>query len=218
MNLRDLIDEFRWEAADEAITPFWTDAFLARAASQAEQEACRRGALILDSSSPFCSISFGAGDNLLQLDGRILEIRRARLSVAGRRIYPITVAQLDRNNEQWESETGEPLAYVTDYQTGHIRLYPTPTAADEIQLTVRRLPLADLVDDNDEPEIRPESHLGLVQWMLYRAYMRQDADTFNPTKAAAALAEFVREFGEKKSMRNEEWIREGNSLDVAPLA
>jgi hypothetical protein len=28
----------------------------------------------------------------------------------------------------------------------------------------------------------------------------------------------VREFGEKKSMRNEEWIREGNSLDVSPLA
>ena len=218
MNLRDLIDEFRWEAADEATTPFWTDAFLSRAASQAEQEACRRGALILDSSSPFCSISFGAGDNLLKLDGKILEIRRAKISIPGRKIDPVTSSHLDRNSDQWESETGEPLAYVTDYQTGHIRLYPTPTAADEIQLTVRRLPLADLVDDNDEPEIRPESHLGLVQWMLYRAYMRQDADTFNSTKAAAALAEFVREFGEKKSMRNEEWIREGNSLDVAPLA
>jgi hypothetical protein len=218
MNLRDLIDEFRWEAADEATAPFWTDAFLARAASQAEQEACRRGALILDSSSPFCSISFGAGDNLLKLDGKILEIRRAKISIPGRKIDPVTSSHLDRNSDQWESETGEPLAYVTDYHTGSIRLYPTPAAADEIQLTVRRLPLADLVDDNDEPEIRPESHLGLVQWMLYRAYMRQDADTFNPTKAAAALAEFVREFGEKKSMRNEEWIREGNSLDVAPLA
>lgn len=218
MALRDLIDEFRYEAADDSSPYFWPDDYLAKIASQAEQESCRRGALILDSSSPFCSISFGSGDSLLKLDSRILEIRRARLSVAGRRIYPITVAQLDRNNEQWESETGEPLAYVTDCQTGHIRLYPTPTTADEIQLTVRRLPLADLVADNDEPEIRPESHLGLVQWMLYRAYMRQDADTFNPTKAAAALAEFVREFGEKKSMRNEEWIREGNSLDVAPLA
>jgi len=218
MNLRDLIDEFRWEAADEATAPFWTDAFLARAASQAEQEACRRGALILDSSSPFCSISFGAGDNLLKLDGKILEIRRAKISIPGRKIDPVTSSHLDRNSDQWESETGEPLAYVTDYQTGHIRLYPTPTAADEIQLTVRRLPLADLVDDNDEPEIRPESHLGLVQWMLYRAYMRQDADTFNPNKAAAALAEFVREFGEKKSMRNEEWVRENNSLDVSPLA
>ena len=218
MNLRDLIDEFRDESKDIADPPFWTDAFLARAASQAEQETCRRGALILDSYSTFCSISFGAGDDLLKLDGRILEIRRARLSGSGRRVYPITVAQLDRNNEQWEAETGEPLAYVTDYQTGHIRLYPTPTAADEIKLTVRRLPLADLVADDDEPEIRPESHLGLVHWMLYRAYMRQDADAFNPTKAAAALAEFVREFGEKKSMRNEEWIREGNSLDVSPLA
>ena len=218
MNLRDLIDEFRWDAKDDGTPPFWSDAFLSRVASQAEQETCRRGALILDSSSPFCSISFGAGDDLLQLDSRILEIRRARLSGAGRRIYPITVAQLDRNNEQWESETGEPLAYVTDYQTGHLRLYPTPTTDDEIQLTVRRLPLADLVDDSDEPEIRPESHLGLVQWMLYRAYMRQDADTFNKDKAAVALAEFVREFGEKKSMRNEEWVRENNSLDVSPLA
>ncbi len=218
MNLRDLIDEFRWESQDEGSPPFWSDAFLARVASQAEQEACRRGALILDSSSPFCSISFGAGDSLLKLDGKILEIRRAKISGPSRKIDPVTSSQLDRNSEQWESETGEPLAYVTDYQTGHIRLYPTPTAADEIQLTVRRLPLDDLVDDNDEPEIRPESHLGLVQWMLYRAYMRQDADTFNSTKAAAALAEFVREFGEKKSMRNEEWIREGNSLDVSPLA
>jgi hypothetical protein len=218
MNLRDLIDEFRLDAKDEGTPPFWSDAFLSRVASQAEQETCRRGALILDSSSPFCSISFGAGDNLLKLDGKILEIRRAKISIPGRKIDPVTSSHLDRNSDQWESETGEPLAYVTDYQTGHIRLYPTPTAADEIQLTVRRLPLADLVDDNDEPEIRPESHLGLVQWMLYRAYMRQDADTFNPTKAAAALAEFVREFGEKKSMRNEEWIREGNSLDVSPLA
>ena len=218
MNLRGLIDDFRLDAKDEGTPPFWSDAFLARVASQAEQEACRRGALILDSSSPFCSISFGAGDDLLQLDGRILEIRRARLSAANRRIYPVTIAQLDRNNEQWESETGEPRAYVTDYQTGHIRLYPSPTTTDEIQLTVRRMPLADMVDDSDEPEIRPESHPGLVQWMLHRAYMRQDADTFNKDKAAVALAEFVREFGEKKSMRNEEWTREGNSLDVAPLA
>ena len=218
MALRDLIDEFRYEASDNSSPYFWTDYFLSRAASQAEQEACRRGALILDSSSPFCLISFGAGDSLLKLGGKILEIRRAKISSSGRKIDPVTSSQLDRNSGQWESETGEPIAYVTDYQTGHIRLYPTPTAADEIKLTVRRMPLADLVDDNDEPEIRPESHLGLVQWMLYRAYMRQDADTFNPTKAAAALAEFVREFGEKKSMRNEEWIREGNSLDVAPLA
>lgn len=218
MNLRDLIDEFRWDAKDEGTPPFWSDEFLARVASQAEQETCRRGALILDSSSPFCAISFGAGDGLLQLDSRILEIRRARITGTGRRIYPVTSSQMDHSSESWEADTGSPTAFVTDYQTGHIRLYPTPTTVDEIQLTVRRLPLADMVNDTDEPEIRPESHLGLVQWMLYRAYMQQDADTFNQAKATAALAEFVREFGEKKSMRNEEWVRENNSLDVSPLA
>ncbi len=218
MALRDLIDEFRYEAADDSSPYFWPDDYLAKIASQAEREACRRGALIIDSTSQFCTLAFEAGDDVLKLDKRILEIRRARVVGTGAKLYSVTSDQLDRNNETWESETGDPYSYVSDYQTGAIRPYPVPKIAGEVRLTVRRLPLADMELDEDEPEIRPESHSALVQWMLYRAYMRQDADTFNPAKAAAALAEFTKEFGEKKSMRNEEWMRENNELDTDPLA
>lgn len=218
MALRDLIDEFRYEASDESIPYFWPDSYLAKIASQAEREACRRGALIIDSTSQFCTLAFEAGDDVLNLDKRIIEIRRARVVETGCKLSFVTSDQLDRNNETWESEIGNPYAYVSDYQTGAIRLYPVPTNNGEIRLTVRRLPLADMELDEDEPEIRTEAHSALVQWMLYRAYMRQDADSFNPAKSAAALAEFTREFGEKKSMRNEEWVRENNELDTDPLA
>ena len=87
-----------------------------------------------------------------------------------------------------------------------------PTIADLLK------PLVDLVNDDDEPEIRIEAQPAIVQWMLYRAYSKQDADTFDPQKAARALAEFEREFGRKTSARNEQWMRSDHVVGADPIA
>ena len=68
------------------------------------------------------------------------------------------------------------------------------------------------------PEIRPELHRGLVEWMLFRAYSRQDTDLYNDAKAAIALGRFEAEFGRKTSGRNEEWVRRGSDPMPGPIA
>lgn len=219
MTLADLIDAFREESGDNGNPPFWTNERLARMATEGQIEACRRGYLLIDSASALCTIGVNAGDPLVYIDNRVVDIRRARLSLGAWKLQPFTVEEMDCGaGIQWETITGTPTAYVTDYQSGAIRLYPSPSVADTLLLMVSRLPLSDLVDDDDEPELRLECQPALVQWMLYRAYAKQDADTFDKDKSQRALAEFEREFGHKVSARNEEWRREKLVIGSDPIA
>lgn len=219
MTLQQLIDAFRWEANDSGKPCFWTNPVLAQLASEGEREACRRGQYITDSTHSMCSLDVVPGEPLMELDKRIVSLRRVRLALGSAPLLPIASDALDLlHGAQWESHTGTPSLYVTDYQHRCIRLYPSPSVADTLFLSVHRMPLADLVNDDDEPEIRYEAHPALVQWMLYRAYARQDADTFDPQKSLRALAEFEREFGKKVSARNEEWARAGAPIEFSPIA
>lgn len=215
MTLDDLIAEYREEAHDSGTPPFVSDAWLTKRANQAEQEACRRAGLLIESVHAMCTLGVTAGDPVVSLNSKIIDIKKARMSLDSQELYPITVNQLALD---WESDTGTPSHYVTDYQSGAIRLYPSPIVDDDLKLTVIRLPLADMADGTDEPEIREEYHPALVQWILYRAYAKQDADIFDPNKSARALAEFEREFGTRSSARNEHWMRARHVLDAAPIA
>jgi hypothetical protein len=49
--------------------------------------------------------------------------------------------------------------------------------------------------DGDEPCILAVHHIHLVQWALYRAFSKPDAEIFDPNRAAQAEAEFSRYFG-----------------------
>lgn len=218
MTLADLIDAFREESGDNGSPPFWTNERLARLATEGQVEACRRGYLLIDSTSSICAIGVSAGDPLVALDKRVSEVLRARLSGCSFWLVPITCQEMDAYSAVWEADAGTPTHYVTDYQSGAIRMYPVPTSSADLLLTVSRFPLNDLVYDEDEPELRLECQPALVQWMLYRAYAKQDADTFDKDKSQRALAEFDREFGRKVSARNEEWRRGKPLIGIVPIA
>ena len=78
-----------------------------------------------------------------------------------------------------------------------------------------RLPLTDMTADGDVPEINPAYHRSLRFWMLYRAYNKRDAETYDQRRAADALAQFEGEFGKKSAAYDEEWIREQYGMDTA---
>jgi hypothetical protein len=217
MNLRDLIDAFRDEATDNGDPPLWSDARLIRFANEAQIEACRRGQLLTDSTSRVCEVAVPAGDPMVTLDRSISNVVRARLASTRRLLQPVTLEYMDSSGDIWEDASGTPFLYVTDCQTGVVRLYPTPTVDDSILLTVQRYPLDAMAADTDEPEIRTDAHYALVQWMLYRAYNKQDADGFNPQKAKTALAEFESEFGRRSSARNEAWRKSGAVIGSDPI-
>ena len=75
-----------------------------------------------------------------------------------------------------------------------------------------------MANDTDEPEIRPEMHTSLVEWMLFRAYSREETEMYNDTKAALCKSRFVAEFGSKASGRNEAWARNGGHVNQPPIA
>ena len=66
-------------------------------------------------------------------------------------------------------------------------------------MTVFRGALKPLSADLDtaKPEIQERFHERLMDWVLHRAYLKQDAEVFDPNKAAQSLALLVQAFGER---------------------
>lgn len=225
MNLKDLIALYRADSMDEARATgggtsdvFCTDALLTIYANEAQVEACRRGQLLRDSTSPLCRLPFAVGAETVPLDPLVVRVLRA--FVDGQAVDVVSADEMDGSMPGWQFQDRQdrPQRLVTGMTTGQLHLWPRPAADGEIRLTVQRLPMYALRVGIDEPEIRPELHSSLVHWMLYKAYSREDNDLHNDAKAAVALAKFEAEFGRKASGRNEEWVRSREVGVPGPLA
>ena len=218
MTLEELITLYRAQSRDDAEPYFCSDELLTIYANEAQDESCRRGQLIRDAASPMCTIAYQAGDESVPVDPRIVQVVMA--FVDG---YPVDVIggdQMDAIMPGWSAATtsARPSRMISGVSAGRMHLWPTPSQTGQIKLRVLRMPLKRLVNDNDKPEIRQEAHPALVEWMLYRAYSRDDADLGDPTKAATALRKFVAEFGDKHGARNEQWVRDSDAKVPGPIA
>lgn len=218
MNLEELIVLYRVESKDEADPQFCSDKLLALYATEGQEEACRRGDLLRDSSSSMCTLAIAPDAETAALDPRIVRILRARID--GQDVSVVSGEVMDGIFPAWQDDTNRsrPTHLVQGMTSGALHLWPRPKDVGTIRLTVQRLPLKPLRFDNDKPEIRPELHHGIVDWMLYRAYSIQDSDLQDATKAAQALGRFEAEFGRKTSGRNEAWMRNGQGSNPGPIA
>jgi len=214
VTLQDLIDEARSRSGDTSDPPFTLDSEWTRFANDGEREAARRARLILDSSTAaVCQLALVAGQATATLDPRVLFIRRAKLVGRSMVLRRISRRDLDNARPDWEDESDEPSAFVPDMDTGKFRPYPRPLANGVVKLTACRLPLEDMKDLKDEPEIGPHLHMGIVDWMLFRHYSKQDQDVRDEKKAAEHLAAFEAEFGKKSSAIDEHWIEQEHGYD-----
>jgi len=225
MTLEQLISLYRAQSMDDKFAVdgddkdvFCSDELLTLYANEAQDEACRRGELLRDSASAMCVVTFAADAQAVALDPRIVRVISAR--VDGHPAALVSGAEMDMFYPNWQDDgaRNRPTHLVSGMTTGMLHLWPIPAAPGTIRLTVQRLPLKQLANDTDKPEIRPELHRGLVEWMLFRAYSRQDTDLYNDAKAAIALGRFEAEFGRKTSGRNEEWVRRGSDPMPGPIA
>lgn len=205
------LDEMRIlyrQRTDDEVAPYaWSDTELDEFANEAQHEACRRSKLLVDSTTQtICEIAVAAGEASYEISPLVIRILRFKLANRTTPLARKSVRDLDRENPGWEADTGEPTHYIPDMDSGKVRLYPTPTAADTATLTVQRLPEQDMVDDSDEPEVRSHLHRKLVSWMEHRGYLKPDTDRRDPKRAADALAQFESEFGPPISAKEEAWI------------
>ena len=218
MTLEELIALYRADASDQHEPYLCGDELLTLYANEAQDEACRRGQLLRDSISPICRVAYEAGAEHIALDGKIIDVLRARAD--GHAMCLVSLDDMDRMMPSWQDDTqqGRPTHLVSGLATGALFLWPRPATDGIVALTVQRLSLKRLSNDVDKPEIRPELHAALVNWILFRADSRQDTELHDAQKAALALSRFEAEFGRKASGRNEQWVRNGPGVMPGPIA
>lgn len=209
MNLAALRELARIDLDDRVEPYLWTDEELDEAANDAVMEAARRARLLRDSTTPaITQIPLSAGQALVTLDPRVIRVDRARLASASSPLDLVLLRDADRRAPGWEDyEPATPRYLIPDYQTGAVRLVPAPAATDTLRLTVIRLPLADMDDDLDEPEVPLGAQRSLRHWIVYRAHLNPDAEKLDKKRAGEALALFEAEFGTAQPVYDEMWVQ-----------
>jgi hypothetical protein len=207
---QELMDRVRKTLDDEIgveADRLWTEIELLEYANDAEREACIRMRILVDSTTAATSeVTVVSGTHTYALSSKVVSVDRAKMqATADPALHPITKKILDITDPAWEVTSEVPRNYIIeDIDTvKSMRLYPNPNANGVLGLTVVRLPLA-IMAAGDVPEIPEPLHLDLMNWMLYRAYTKQDTKvaqdtrTVSLTKEKFYLAQFEKVFGERK--------------------
>lgn len=198
MKVEGFVSRFRAALFDDAEPPFWSDEEIVSYLNEAVQEACERAKLIEDRSMPLVLVP---GQDTYNLSPSVFEIKR--LTFRGRPLDETSVEELDCDAPGWELRSGQPRCFIFEQASGaqppKVRVVPTPISAEPLGLTVYRGVLQSLSADIEtgQPEIPARFHERLMDWLMHRAYLKQDADTFDPSKAATSLALFTQAFGER---------------------
>lgn len=200
MNLEQLRARFRVDVDDTAASPqLWSDDDANDFINEAEREAAER-ALLLPAypTQAICQIAISDSARIYAADRRIIRIRSVR--VRGQRetldIKPIfyvdDLAQLARAGvATCCAIDGSPVGVK------NIILDRTPIDDGFLDLHAFRLPMEDMVDDSDVPEIDQHYHRPMLHWAYHLAYTKRDADAQDQVKADKHAQLFAQHFGEK---------------------
>lgn len=196
MTLGELIDEYRTKARDKRRPYFCDDAELTKLVNDAIEEAAIRSRLIPATEE----IGIDVGESRYPMPSYLFEVRTAELIDAAGKRYPVspkTRDELDYLKPGWRHLTERPEFFVVD--DTELVIGCIPDATYTLSIEGYRTPRKKLSTDKDVPEIHPANHAGLLHWVLYKAFGNQDADLFDPNRAAAEEAEFTRQFGKRPS-------------------
>ncbi len=183
----------------------FSDERLTDALNEAQNEACRRVDLLVDSdTAEICQIPLEAGVFVYPIDNRIIKIKRIS--------YKNTVLSQGLVNEVHDEYMrdllGEPRKFAM-WAANEIVLNRgldrVPEADDVLRLRVVRLPLQAMVNDTDQPEIDSRDHLALTWWAAFLLLIDGDPDTLDPQKAERFAQLFGVRFGNAVSAGAEDW-------------
>lgn len=200
MTLEQLIARFRLDADDRVANPYLSeDEDVAAWLTEAQAEAAIRGRLLMEASNTaVCEIVVDPGVSTYELHPALYELSHIRFKPVGaflsQRVRIKTREDLDRIEPHWRDRTDGRVEWAIQDDT-RLTLVATPASAGVLILEGYRVPLRPLAQPDDKPEIHQSHHLHLVQWALYRHFMRPDAEFYDPKRAMAAEAEFTNYFG-----------------------
>jgi hypothetical protein len=166
-------------------------------------------------------IPMSIGVHTYRLHPKVLMVLRARPDSATWPLRQKTVQSLDAdmsvvdyevysgqdtllNYDSWETLTDNTFAFIEE--NGFIRIVSPPSATDVLWLIVSRLPKLTFTDYNlkSSPEIPAQYHQDLVDWLVHRAYLKQDTETQDMAKAKLWEDSFTSKFGPRPSAQTEQ--------------
>ena len=205
----ELATLFRSDVEDEdTVDPLWTDSEVYSYMDEAQKQFARETDYFADvSTAEIVDVAVTTDEAFVAIDPRVLKIRGGRMQNSGYKIVPKKYAQMEQtgyardaydtfnfstSNINWETVTGNPRFVITDMEPGLGRLVPIPTSDDTLKLRVFRLPLEDINEDNtSEFEItETEYQRGLMYYMKYLAYQKNDSDVYNKELSEEAFQLF----------------------------
>ena len=201
MNLAGLIARYRTAAHDIGEPPFCTDEEVRDYLNEGDAEAVIRGRMLrttAEAEPDVCAIAVTTGNSVYAMHPALYELShqswRSDTEPVRQPLRLVTREWMDRNVMYWRDMPHDTPAYLV--KDGHtLQLVPTPAQDGQLSLEGYRTPLELMESDEDEPSIPAVHHIHLVQWALYRAFSKPDAEFFDPNRAALSEAEFTRYFG-----------------------
>jgi hypothetical protein len=167
---------------------------------------------IADRRSAMTKIKYKAGDQFRDYDDRIIRIKNVHDELNTN----IEVQNLDSLSENmlWndygtrvrsgldDSLVG-PIQYViNDVESNSLQLYPIPDRDGYLRLYVYRRPLDEVTSGSTALEIPSFQHYNLLNWVKYRAFMKQDVEAFDGTKASEFRKAFQDGVADAKDLKS----------------
>jgi len=122
---------------------------------------------------------------------KIMKIRAVYRVSTGDEIELLNEDNMPGAGRRFNDAPGPVTALLVGPDQEYLRALPTPDAADTLGLIVYRYPLEDISAAHPgELEIPERFHQYLVDGICSFAYLKQDAETFNPTKSNEAQERF----------------------------
>ncbi len=197
MNFSDIETSVRNTLDDNSTTDkLWSQDELLEYARDGESEICERIDAIVDNTSAFTDIAVNTSTGTYGLASTIVSVKSVKMSLGSEPLMETSEEVLDKSVSGWRVATGTPRSYIKT-PTNNIILYPIATVVDTVNMTVSRFPNT-LMSVNGSPEIDARYHAGLLEWILHRAYMKNDSETLNVGKAKDHKKKFEEFFGPKK--------------------
>lgn len=152
---------------------------------------------------------------IFALHSSILDIDEVKWHDLPWRLTVVSVTKWQQN-PKWEQVTGSPTEVATDYHNGYLAVNYRFTGTDSLRLTVKRLPLVDLVEDDDVPEFKLNYHDLMLNGILAQMYAKQDSEVFDMAKASDYDAKYAADKDEIKRQERifDQRLRSNCSLDA----
>lgn len=178
----------------EAAQLRWSNEELTAYINEAQNRACRASYLIKKAESDF-DIAVTAGTAIYQLDTRIIRLKNVEIASVGKSLIPVEYEDL-MNIRNWRIKQGTPDSYVIDESDKQITLYPIPLVDDTLSLIYYRLPLLtlDWGSSSNDLEIPSEYQLEMLDYAAHMAYLKDEANTFDPQRAEYYRKKFITNF------------------------